>query len=236
MTETTPFGEGVWLVDGPRIRMFTIPFDTRMTVVRLAGGGLWVHSPTEPTDEVRAAVDALGPVEYIIAPNKLHSLGVTPWHQLYPAAEVWVSPRFSERHPGLHVDHVLASSGAEPWLDEIDQHAFGGSSFFDEVVFLHRRSKTLILTDLVQRHDPSKESWFWRLVKGATGVLGDDGGTARDLRAVFRDRTAARESAAEILTWDFEQVIISHGRCITERARAQLERAFAWALAPSASA
>ena len=231
MNETTlvPFGDAIWIVEGPRVRMLTIPFDTRMTIVRLASGGLWVHSPIEPSEAVRAAVDALGPVEYIVAPNKIHSLGISPWHEHYPTAEIWVSPRFGERHKDIHVDRVLTSSPPEAWSADIDQHVFGGSSIVDEVVFLHRPSKTLIITDLVQRHDPTRESWLWRQVKRAAGILGESGGTARDLRATYRDRTAARQSAQEILSWPFDRVIISHGLCITEHAHAHLEQAFRWA-------
>ena len=228
--EAIPFGDGIWTVDGPRVRMLTIPFETRMTLVRLANDGLWVHSPIPLTDDLRAAVDALGPVEHLVAPNKIHSLGIEPWHERYPSATVWVSPKFQERHPKIQIDHALSSTPPDPWRDEIDQHVFGGSTFFDEVVFLHRRSKTLIVTDLIQRHDPDKESWPWRLVKRAAGVLGESGGTARDLRAVHRDRDAAKASATEILAWDFDRVIISHGHCITEDAHARVERALAWAL------
>ena len=42
------FGGRLWIVDGPEIRMdygpTSIPFPTRMTVVRLADGTLWVLS------------------------------------------------------------------------------------------------------------------------------------------------------------------------------------------------
>src|SRR3546814_19613141 len=42
------FGEEIWTVDGPEIRMdygpASMPFPTRMTVVRLPGGRLWLRS------------------------------------------------------------------------------------------------------------------------------------------------------------------------------------------------
>ena len=48
-----PFGQNIWTADGGEIRMafplgVKIPFSTRMTVVRLADGGLWCHSPIAP--------------------------------------------------------------------------------------------------------------------------------------------------------------------------------------------
>jgi hypothetical protein len=43
----------VWIVDGPVIRFGMpwprFPFPTRMTVVRLTGGDLFLHSPTPLT-------------------------------------------------------------------------------------------------------------------------------------------------------------------------------------------
>ncbi|HEY8376908.1 MAG TPA: DUF4336 domain-containing protein, partial [Nannocystis sp.] len=46
----------------------------RTTVVRLRSGGLLVHAPVAPTPELRAALDALGPVEFVVAPNAMHHL------------------------------------------------------------------------------------------------------------------------------------------------------------------
>ena len=67
-----PFGDDIWIVDGPEIRMdwlFTsIPFPTRMTIVRLPDDGLWVHSPTVNDAALMDAVAALGPVRFLIAP------------------------------------------------------------------------------------------------------------------------------------------------------------------------
>ncbi len=230
MSRLEPFADGVWICDGPRVRMMTIPFETRMTVVALESGSLWVHSPFQPTPGLQADVDALGTVGFIVAPNKIHSLGVGPWKERYPSAEVWVSPRFRERHPRAPVDHVMGTEAPAAWNGQIELLCFGGSRFFDEVVFYHGASRTLILTDLIQRHDPAGESPFWRFVKRKVGVLGPSGGTARDLRSTFRDLAAARASAEALLRWDFDRVVIAHGTCITEDARRTVEQAFDWAL------
>lgn len=62
-----------------------------MTIVELGSGELWVHSPVNLAGDVQGTVEALGSVKYIVAPNKIHSLGVEPWKERYPSAEVWVS-------------------------------------------------------------------------------------------------------------------------------------------------
>lgn len=157
-------------------------------------------------------------------------VGSADGYRSFHGTSPWVSPRFQERHPDAPVDHVIGPAAPDDWGGQIRVLSFGGSRFLDEVVFYHERSRTLILTDLIQRHDPSEESWFWRHVKRAAGVLGESGGTARDLRSTFTDRVAARKSAEALLRWDFDRVIIAHGMCITKNARRTVEQAFDWAL------
>lgn len=223
-----PFAERVWTVDGERVRFMTIPFPTRMSVIKLASGDLWVHSPVPPTEQRCRSVEELGPVRHIVAPNKIHSLGVEPWKRLYPEATVWASPEFKSRHPHLPVDKVLTDVVPEEWCGEFEQAVFGGSPVLDEVVFCHKPTRTLIVTDLIQRHDPSQESAFWRAVKGWVGVLGERGGFPRDVKMTVRDRKAARASAEEILAWDFDRLIVCHGLCADAGARAIVERALSW--------
>lgn len=71
-----PAGCDIWVVDGPEIRFsylgLKLPFPTRMTIVRLPDGAVWVHSPTQMEDALAAAVRAIGPVRFLVAPNSLH--------------------------------------------------------------------------------------------------------------------------------------------------------------------
>ena len=68
-----PVAEGVWIVDGPVIRFgylgLRFPFPTRMTVVRLADGGLWVHSPTELSSSLESEIKSLGSVKALDCPQ-----------------------------------------------------------------------------------------------------------------------------------------------------------------------
>lgn len=43
-----------------------------MAVVKLTDGCLWVHSPVELDDSLRAALEKLGPVGHIVSPNYEH--------------------------------------------------------------------------------------------------------------------------------------------------------------------
>lgn len=223
------FGPNIWTADGDDVRMYgVLPFTTRMTIVRLKSGGLWIHSPVQPTPQRQSAVERLGPVEHLVAPNKIHSLGIAPWKSLYPTATVWASPEFSKRHPDILVDSTLTNDVRPPWDDEIDHCVMDGHAYLDEVEFLHKPSRTLIMTDFVQKHQSARESWIWRGVKHMVGILGKKGGVPIDIKLSLRDRQAARESINKILQWDFENLILAHGHCMRGGAKQEVRRVFDW--------
>jgi hypothetical protein len=133
-----PLAEGLWVVDGPVVQMryllgTTLPFSTRMTVVRVSGATLWLHSPTERTPELQRAIDALGPVSVLVAPNRLHWMALGAWQQAYPAAVTWGAPGLEgvARAEGFRIDHTL---GDEAGWQGIDHVLFPGS-FMTEAVF-----------------------------------------------------------------------------------------------------
>lgn len=229
MNDLQSFGPNIWTLRGDDVRMFgVLPFTTRMTVVRLETGGVWLHSPVRPTPERQRTVDQLGPVEHLVAPNKIHSLGIEPWRALCPSAKVWASPEFSKRHPDIVVDAALTNDAQAPWGGEIDHCTIDGHRVLDEVAFLHKPSKTLIITDLIQKHEASREPWIWRTVKRMAGVLGEDGGTALDIKLSVQDKMAMWRSVETILSWDFDNLIISHGHCVRGGAKEAVRRAFEW--------
>lgn len=218
----------IWTLDGDQVRMFSIPFGTRMTVIRLADGALWLHSPVSPTAERFAAVEALGEVKHIVAPNHLHHLYLSPWSERFPGAKLWADPKLAKKRSDLSFHGMLGEQAPAAWQREIDQLIFGGSKILPETVFLHRESGTLVVTDIVQNHEPAANSWFWRQVKRLDGILAPNGGAPRDWRLSVRDRSVARAARDRMLSWDFDRLLMTHGRCLDEGAHAFVERAFAW--------
>jgi len=78
----------VWLVDGPLIRfgppLMKMPFPTRMTVLRLGGSALLIHSPTPLTPGLSRQIAEIGRPRWIIGPNRLHYWWIRDWHVAYP--------------------------------------------------------------------------------------------------------------------------------------------------------
>jgi hypothetical protein len=52
--------DGIWTAEAPQ-RFYGLHFGTRMTVLRLPDGGLWIHSPVSIDVALKGAIDALGP-------------------------------------------------------------------------------------------------------------------------------------------------------------------------------
>src|SRR5690349_23943452 len=87
------FGPEIWIADGPVASFYSFPYSTRMAVIRLSDGSLFVWSPVALSTALRAAVDALGPVRHLVSPNALHHLFLAEWKSAYPEARLYASPR-----------------------------------------------------------------------------------------------------------------------------------------------
>lgn len=234
-----PVADDLWIIDGPVVRMAvgpgSIPFPTRAVVIRLPDGGLWVHSPTtELTDALAAALDELGPVRYLISSNAIHYAGIPVWKARYPDALAWASPGVEERAAGQGIevsfDDALGDEPAQAWAGAIDQLIFRGSRVLEEVVFFHRASSTLLLTDLIENFEPDKLSGagFRALIRMA-GAADPDGKAPIDLRATFiGNKDIARACFKRMRAWDPQRVIMAHGRWYEHDGCAELDRAFRW--------
>ncbi|MBW2362582.1 MAG: DUF4336 domain-containing protein, partial [Deltaproteobacteria bacterium] len=208
--------------------MLGIPFPTRMCIVRLASGGLWLHSPVAATPARLDAASSFGPVHHIVAPNKFHHLFVKAWREAFPQATSWAEPALARRKPELGFERTLGDAAEPEWNDDLDQVIFGGSNVLPESVFFHRASRSAIFTDLIQNHDPAGETRFFRWLKGVNRCLAPDGESPRDWRLTVRNRSAARAALERVLAWDIERVVVSHGICVERDGHAFVERAFAW--------
>jgi hypothetical protein len=96
--------DALWIHDDSHSRVPLL----RMTIVRLTGGGLWLHSPTPLADEVRRSVDALGEVTAIVAPNNAHNLFVGDWVRAYPAAQGYAARGIPAKVPELANANLIA--------------------------------------------------------------------------------------------------------------------------------
>jgi hypothetical protein len=223
-----PFGEEIWLADGSVTVVAGFHFPTRMVVIRLADGGLFIWSPIQLSDDLRAAVDALGEVRHLIAPNSLHHLFLADWRRAYPAAKLHATLGLRLKRTDLAYDDDLADAPAAAWAGQIDQVLVRGNRITTEVVFFHRKSATTIFTDLVQHFGPG---WFtgWRAVVARLDLMtGAEPEVPRKFRVAFVDRRAARMALEQILAWPTRQVVMAHAPPVESDGQAFIARAFRW--------
>ena len=162
-TALTQIRDNVWWGERsfyPRIPGLT-GFDVacKMTVIKLKNGDLWVCAPVALDRATKAAVDALGPVKHIVTPNTEHLTWARDWIQAYPEATSYACPGLMERKPEIGYDCEVGTDGApEAWAGEFDLcwieeerspfKLLGDRPFFSEVVFVHKPSRVLLVTDL----------------------------------------------------------------------------------------
>ena len=236
MSTPKSLAPNLWVVDQPDFGSGPAKgIGTRMTVIKLASGGLFLHSPTKLDDETRRALDSLGEVRAVVAPSRAHHLFVGDYIKTWPSAKLYGPPGLvgdikdfrarSGARPDLKLDAVLGDDPQSEWAGEIDQHLFKGARWLNEVVFFHRPSRTAIFTDLVFNVPAdSKDARLFYAIVGARGHFGPH----LIVRLAIRDRKAARESVAKILEWDFDRVIVTHGDVLETGGKAKFAEAFSY--------
>ena len=222
------FAPSLFTVDGPTVPFFGFPYPTRMALVRLASGDVWVWSPIALTPELAAATEAIGPVRCIVAPNKLHHLFLQQWIDRWPEARVYAPPGLARKKPAIRFDAELRADPDPLWAADIDQVIFRGSFFMEEVVFWHRPSRTVLIADLIQRHPEATLTGFKGMLMRLDGLAGKAGSTPRDWRATFLKRKPARAARDKVLSWHAQRLLIAHGECAASGADEIIAKALQW--------
>jgi hypothetical protein len=208
------------------------PYTHRAIVIRLDDGSLFVISPIQLTPDIKAKVDQLGAVKYLVSPNHLHHLYLGDWSQAYPDAKLYASPRLPAKRKDLTFYKTLSTDTPEPeWAGQIDQCLFGsGNGWIDELVFFHRASRTVIFTDFVMDFDPLTFSPFSRVTTQWNQMYRH---TPRGVQFghIF-DRATLRSSLKTVRTWEPDHAIVAHSPwlCVDgkEKVAAFLDSAFDW--------
>jgi hypothetical protein len=222
------FGRGIWIADGPEFAVAGFHYPTRMAVIQLVDGGLVVWSPIRLTDDLRAAVDGLGRVAHIVAPNSLHHLFLAEWQRAYPGARLYAAPGLRKKRRDLAFDAELGDAPPADWAGEIDQVAMRGNLITTEIVFFHRASGTLMFTDLLQQIAGDRLSGWRAVVAKLDLMTGPEPSVPRKFRLAFIGRHKARAALERILGWPVDKVLMAHGTPVERDAPAFLRRAFGW--------
>ena len=156
----TPAAPHVYTADRPFF-WNKIDVGCRMTVIELPVEGsltpdLWIHSPVFLDGPLQSLLEKIGTVRYVVSPNFEHVKFASQWSMAYPNAEIWACPCLKEREPNTRWTNEIPSGircdelwpGIQALHANCEVNPFTGKPFFNEVVFYHTSSKTLLTTDL----------------------------------------------------------------------------------------
>jgi Domain of unknown function (DUF4336) len=231
-----PLAQDIGIVDGPfeyltvgGIRL-PLPFTTRMTLVRLSNGDLFLHSPIRFDEKLAEELHGLGRVRHLVSPNQFHYAHIGEWAKAFPETISWASPRVRQRARARRVDVIFAgdlgASAPEEWRREIDQLLFPGG-YFKELIFFHKASRTLILTDTIMNIELDKVSEPWRTAAKLSGMYHPYGQLFFGMRLplLFQWRRA-KATIGKIHSWQPQRIVLSHGRCFDADADEVIRRIF----------
>jgi len=203
------------------LRGFGIDFGRNVTLLRLSDGRLVVHSTAPFLEQDIAAIRRFGKPSWIVEATRMHdtfaqqaraALADIPY--LAPAGFARVSSVATQ---------PLIPPPAE-WSGELDVLPVAGLRLTDEHVFYHRRSRTLVVADLLFHFPPETRRWprfFVRSIMQLPRLRG----ISVFFRMMIRDRAAFAISMKRILEWDFTQIVLAHREPIREEAKVELVQA-----------
>jgi len=202
----------------------------RSAVVRLSDGSLWVHSPVRLDGRYKDALAALGPVKSIISPNFEHVSYAQEWISAYPDATSFCPPGGKEHFPNIAFAEEIGEGNECPaeWGGEIrclflnyEHNPFTGKPFFNEVIFLHEPSGTLICTDVFWNYPdsgvpPGTALWKFGMDQVYRPFYN---------HLMIKDREAQRAAMRVLFEeWEWDAILPCHGSFIASGGKALLRK------------
>ena len=219
------FAQGLWLREAP-VRFLGLHLTTTMVVLRLADGSLLVYSPVALTPELRAALEALGPVAHLYAPDLQHHVWLGEWAAAFPGARVHAPPGLRKKRPDLRIDRVHGQAPEPAFAGTVEEIPIAGFRLQETALF-YRPAATLVVADLV--HNVGRPRHAWTRTYARLMGFYDRVGLSRAIRlTAFSDRRAARRSIDELLARPFDRLIVGHGAPLASGGREALASVYAW--------
>jgi len=197
-----------------------------VTIFRLSSGSLVIHSTAPFTEEDKIEIKKLGEVAAIVDVTKFHDTFAKIGISAFPDVPYFAPVGFPQKEK-LNPRNI--EEGKEIWGDELIWIPLEGVPSLNEWACFHPVSKTLVVADLVFNCKPF--DFRGKLFFTLAGIRGWPG-NCRLFRLCIRDRKKFEKSIRRVLSFEFERVVVAHGRPIEKGAKAvfrsAIERAFPW--------
>lgn len=157
----------IWTLD-QKFGILNVQVPLRSTVIKMSDGGLWVYNPVAATPEcldmLKAIIKDHGPLKHIVVGSVAleHKVYAGVLAQKFPKAQVWLQPgqyAFPVNLPDSFLGFPSSRTktipkpeyAPEDWKKDFEFQTLGPliskDGAFGETVFLHKDTKTLIVTD-----------------------------------------------------------------------------------------
>jgi len=193
-----------------------------VTVIRLTSGTLIIHSTAPFTKADVLEIRALGTPGWLVDSMLRHDTFAKYGRAAFPNIPYLAPVDFAAI---AHVDCGLLSPAPTAWTGEVKVLLIGGMPQAREHVFLHVASRTLIVADLVFNFAPCA-GWTSFFRKYLMGVQSSPD-SARLFPLLIKDRAAYDRSIRELLTWDFDRIIVGHNEPVETGGKEKLKEALA---------
>ena len=207
--------------DGTHRMLPGISTTVRSTAVTTRDGVVLI-APIDFTPQQRAEIHAMGEVVAIVEPNRHHTTYAAQAKNWFPRADLWGAPGLPEKMPEIGWNKILHQN-PWPYAEELQTIFIRGAGKMSESVFYHPATKTLIVTDLVfnlRKNTGLLTPITFRMI----GIYKKF--AAPSFWISMTDNEAMlRESLNEILSLDFDRLVMAHGEIVTSDARNQLASA-----------
>lgn len=205
------------------VKMPMMQLPTCATAVRLSTGVVLI-SPVARMLEYMEDLEAFGPMSDLVAPSLLHHLSLPLAIEAFPQARVWGAPGLQEKRPDIPWTSVL---NPETWPHQRELPLLGlqGLPGFNECVFFHPASRSLIVTDLCFNLRKTRGLGPW-LILSLFGTY-QKFGVSRLYLGGVKNKEAFKNSLREMMKFDFENLIMAHGEPLWGNAKPRLLNALA---------
>src|SRR5271154_3521925 len=153
----TRFAEGVW-VDTEPVCFLGLRLTSTMAVLRLGSDSLLLYSPVAMTPERRIAIEALGCVAHLYAPNMYHHRWIGEWAAAFHSARVHAPADLAKKCRDLRIDRIHGAALEPALAGFIDELPINGFRLKESVLF-YRPERTLIVADLLHNIGQPQHRW-----------------------------------------------------------------------------
>jgi hypothetical protein len=216
-----PIAENLWIKQYP-LSLLGGHQGRVVTIIRLASGELIIHStgPFTPTDV--AEIEALGRPAWLTDTMLRHDTFAQAGRDAFPSIPYLVPDGFANG-ASLRVQPLLPAPPA--WSPEVEVLLIDGMPKVREHVFLHKPTRTLIVADLVFNFGPDS-GWTSFMRRVLMGVKSHPD-SARLYPMQVKDRAAYDRSILNLMTRDFDRIIVGHNQVVETNGKHHLAQALA---------